>query len=294
MAPKPRIALGGILTECNHFGGLPTDMKSYENSELLRGDQILASSTSVVGGMLNALHQRQADPVPLIYASALAAGPLTSPCYQQLRGELFERLQQVLPVDAVLMPLHGSALVDGLDDPEGDMIHQVRDLVGPDIPIVATLDLHAHVTAEMVRHADALLGWETYPHVDQYGTGQRGAHLLVDMLEGKCRPTMAMGKVPVITSAVHVSTNDDDPFADLMRFTKSLEEQDGVLSTSLFLIHPYMDLPEMGSGGLIITDDNIDLAVELANEIGQRYWARRHDLEPETHTPEEAIAKAWL
>jgi microcystin degradation protein MlrC len=291
MGEKPRIALGGILTECNHLGGLPTDLKAYEESELLRGDEILASTTSVVGGMLEALRQRQAEPVPLIYASALAAGPLTSPCYQQLRGELFERLQRVLPVDGVLMPIHGSALAEGVDDPEGDMIQGVRDLVGPDVPVVATLDLHAHVTAQMVRCADALLGWETYPHHDQYGTGQRGTHLLLDMLEGKCRPTMAMGKVPVITSAVHGSTNDDDPFAELMRFAKSLERLDGVLSTSLFLIHPYMDVADMGSGGLVITDGNIDRAVDLAADIGQRYWDRRHDLEPELHTPAEAIAR---
>ena len=291
MGEKLRIALGGILTECNHFGGLPTDLSSYEQSELLRGDEILASTTSVVGGMLEALRQGQAEPVPLIYASALAAGPLTSPCYQQLRSELFDYLQQVLPVDGVLMPIHGSALVDGLDDPEGDMIQGVRDLVGPDVAIVATLDLHAHVTAQMVRCADALLGWETYPHHDQYGTGQRGARLLLDMLAGRCRPTMAMGKVPVITSAVHGSTNDDDPFAELMRFAKSLEGRDGVLSTSLFLIHPYMDVPDMGSGGLVVTDGNIDQAAELAAEIARRYWDRRHDLEPAIYPPAEAIAK---
>jgi microcystin degradation protein MlrC len=291
MSTIPRIAIGGILTECNHLGGLPIDMSIYEASELFRGDEVLQRTASVVGGMLNGLSEGDAEPVPLIYASACSAGPMTRECYQQLRGEWFERLERALPVDGVLLPLHGAALAEGVDDPEGDMIHAARDLVGPDVPIVVTLDLHAHVTEEMVRHADAILAWETYPHHDQYSTGQRAARLLFDILAGRCRPTMAMGKVPVITSAIHGSTNDDDPFAELMRFTKSLEQRTGVLSTSLFLIHPYMDCENMGSGGLVITDNDPDLAENLAGEIARRYWERRHDLEPQSFTPVEAIAQ---
>ncbi len=247
-------------------------------------------TSSVVGGMLDGLSTADAEPVPLIYASACAAGPMTAACYGQLRSEWFERLRRSLPVHGVLLPLHGSALADGVDDPEGDMIEAARRLVGPEVPIVVTLDLHAHVTQQMVQHADALLAWETYPHRDQYGTGQRAARLLLEMLAGHCHPTMVMGKVPVITSAIHGSTWDDDPFADLMRYTKSLEQQDGVLSTSLFLIHPYMDCESMGSGGLIVTDNDSELAETLATEIAQRYWERRHDLEPEMLLPAEAIA----
>lgn len=291
MAGTPRIAIGGILTECNHLGGLPIDMSIYEASELFRGEEILRQTTSVVGGMLNGLCEGGAEPIPLIFASACSAGPITRDCYRQLRGEWFERFQRALPVAGVLLPLHGAALVEGLDDPEGDLIHAARELVGPDVPVVATLDLHAHVTEEMVRHADALLAWETYPHRDQYTTGQRAARLLLDMLAGKCKPTMAMGKVPVITSAIHGSTNGDDPFAELMRYTKSLEQRSEVLSTSLFLIHPYMDCENMGSGGLVITDNDLQLAETLAGDIARRYWERRHDLEPELFTPEEAIAK---
>tara|TARA_R110002095_G_scaffold147856_5_gene127877 strand:+ start:2069 stop:3586 length:1518 start_codon:yes stop_codon:yes gene_type:complete len=289
--PIPRIAIGGILTECNHLGGLPIDISTYEAGELVRGKEMLKMTNSIVGGMLNALYKGNAEPAPLIYASACSAGPITRECYQQLRSEWFERLEQSLPVDGVLLPLHGSALVEGLDDPEGDLIHAARNLLGPDLPIVATLDLHAHVTDEMVQHADALIAWETYPHRDQYTTGQRATRLLLDMLAGKCKPTMAMGKVPVITSAVHGSTNDDDPFAELMRYTKSFEKQDRVLSTSLFLIHPYMDCENMGSGGLVITDNDLELAKTIAGDIAQQYWDRRHDLEPEIFTPAEAITK---
>ena len=288
---RPRIAIGGILTECNHLGGIPIDLAVYEQYDLLRGAELLSCETSVVGGMLAQLREGGADPAPILYATACAGGAIVRSCYEQLRGELIAGLEASLPVDGVLMPIHGSALAEGEDDPEGDLIGAVRELVGPDIPVVATLDLHAHVTAAMVRLADALLGWETYPHCDHYSTGQRATRLLLDMLAGSCRPTMAMAKVPVVTSAVNGSTSGDDPFAELMRHTKSLEQRPGVLSTSLFLIHPYMDVPNMGSGGLVVTDDDIDLAATLAADIARRYWERRHDLEPDLFTPLAAIAE---
>ena len=104
---------------------------------------------------------------------------MTRKCYHQLKDEWSERLQRALPVDGVLLPLHGSALVDGLDDPEGDIIQTARELVGNDIPVVVTLDLHAHVTQQMVQYADMLVAWETYPHHDQYTTGQRATRLAV-------------------------------------------------------------------------------------------------------------------
>ena len=288
---RPRIAIGGVLTECNHFGGLPIDIHIYQQNDLLIGEELLDCQSSVLGGMLDRLRVLEADPAPILYATALAGGPILDSCYQQLRNELLSGLRKALPVDGVLMPIHGSALAEGEDDPEGDMIREVRHIVGPDVPIVATLDLHANITADMIRYADALLGWETYPHVDHFSTGQRAAQLIVETLQGHCKPTMAMGKVPVITSAIRGSTSGDDPFAELMRYTKNLEKQPNVLTTSLFLIHPYMDVEHMGSGGLVVTNNDINLASSLAKDIALRYWERRNNLEPELLTPSAAIAR---
>ena len=102
--------------------------------------------------------------------------------------------------------------------------------------------------------ADALLAWETYPHRDAVSTGQRAARLLADIVAGRCRPTMAMAKVPVVTGAINGSTDGAGPFADLMRRAKALEADAGVPSTSMILVHPYVELPDMGSGALVVTD----------------------------------------
>ena len=291
MSPTKRIAIGSILTESNLLGGVPIDMDWFERYELYRGEAILQIDTGAVGGMLAVLRQHQAEPVPLLYASTCPGGPLTSECYAQLKGELIERLRQALPLDGVLLPLHGAAAVEDIGDLEGDLIKAVRQVVGEAVPVVATLDLHTHVTAAMVQNADGLIAWETYPHQDAVTTGERGARLLMDILTGHCRPTMAMAKVPVITSAIHGSTEGDDPFAHIMRRAKALEERDAVLSTSAILVHCVLDQPGMGSGAIVITDNDMDLAVELASELARDFWERRFDLEPQIHTPEEAIAQ---
>ena len=286
-----RIAIGSIFTECNQLGGMPIDIPWFERYELCCGDEILAIDSGVVGGMLQVLREHQMDPAPLIYASTCPGGYLTSGCYAKLRGELIDRLCEAMPVDGVLLPLHGAAVAEDVPDLEGDLIKAVREIVGKTVPIVVTLDLHAHVTVDMVHFADALIAWETYPHRDASTTGERGARLLLEILGRGYRPTMAMAKVPVITGAIYGSTEGDDPFAHIMRSAKSYEGKDGVLSTSVFLVHPYLDQPDMGSGPLVITEDDVGKAVSLAQKIAQEYWARRFDLEPEVYTPGCAIAR---
>jgi microcystin degradation protein MlrC len=286
-----RIAIGSILTECNQLGGIPIDITWFERYDLHRGEAVLKVRSGVVGGMLEVLRERQADVVPLLTASTCPGAYLTAACYTALKTELLDRLRAALPVDGVLLPLHGAAVAENAPDLEGDLIGAARQVVGPTVPIVVTLDLHAHVTADMVRYADALLAWETYPHRDAFTTGVRGARLLLDTLQGRCRPAMAMAKVPVLTGAIRGSTEGDDPFAHLMRLTKSYEGRDGVLSTSLFLVHPYLDQPGMGSGPVVITDNDMEKAVGIARGIAEQYWARRFELEPELFTPEEAIIR---
>ncbi len=285
-----RIAVGSIFTESNHLVGLKTLMKDFERTETRRGDEILSATDGVLGGSVACLRANNAEIVPLTFASAVPGGPLTLDCYNELKHDILTRLKAALPVDGVLMPMHGAAAVDEIGDLDGDLIAAVRQIVGSSIPVVVTLDCHAQVTRQMVDNADALLAWETYPHRDTYTTGERGAALLVKTVRGEVRPTMAMAKAPVIVGGFMGGT-EDGPFAEVMRHAKSMEGRDGVLSTSAFLVQPHLDLTEMGGGGLVITDNDMDLAIARATELAQMYWERRYRLETQTLTPTEAIAK---
>ena len=291
MGRNYRIAVGSILTECNEWVARTTELEDFERTEFRRGIEILDGSTGVVGGMLRVLRQRNVEILPLISASACPGGLLSSHCYRHLREQLLESLKRFAAPDAVLLGLHGSASVVDLEDMEGDLLEAVRESVDSGVPVVATLDLHAHVTEQMVRCADALVAWETYPHRDSVETGSRGARLLLDALDGKVKPTMALAKVPVLTGAVNAGTDGDTPFADLMRLAKRWEGRDGVLSTSVFLVNPYLDCTDMGSGGLVITDGDREKAIALASEVAKAYWERRYDLVPSMYKPAEAVAE---
>ena len=287
-----RIAIGSILTECNQFGGSPIDIDWFKRYDLAYGEELLKVDAGVVGGALATLRRENCAIAPLVYASTCPGGYISKDCYAHLKGELLNRLQESLPIDGVLLLLHGAAVAAGTPDIEGDLITAVRQVVGSTIPIVATLDLHAHVTSPMVADADALVAWETYPHRDSETTGARGAQLLVDALKKNKRLAMVMAKVPVITGGILGGTEGDGAFAQLMRKTKALEKQEHVLSTSLFLVHPYLDQEQMGSGCLVVTDGDKTLAQTLATEIAMDYWHQRHDLEAEVLEPAEAIARA--
>ena len=293
--PTPyRIALGNIFTESNDLAGNKTTLADFERTELRRGAEILEADDGVVGGALSVLRTGDVEIVPTLVASAYPGGILTADCYLTLKNELLERLRAALPVDGVIAPMHGAAAVERTDDLDGDLdgdlLEAIRQVIGPDIPLVATLDLHAHVTEKMVRSANALLAWETYPHRDSFSTGARGARMLLDILDGKIRPAMALAKVPVLVGAIHGKTEPPGPFADVMQFAKSLEERAEVASTSAFLVHAQLDLPDMGGGGLVITNGDPDLARQLAVEIAERYWERRFDLETTGLQPADAIA----
>ncbi|MFN0056238.1 MAG: M81 family metallopeptidase [Planctomycetales bacterium] len=283
------IAVGSIFIECNHFGGAAADLETFRRSELFFGEEVLARNAGTVGGMLQTLRDGGASIRPLLVASGCPSAPVTAACYAELKGQLLQRLERALPVQGVLLALHGAAAVDEVGHLESDLLAAVRALVGEEVPVVATLDLHAHVTAQMVAAADVLLAWETYPHRDAWETGCRGARALLDILNGQLQPAMALASVPVLVSGVLGHTEGAGPFADVMRLSKSFEQRPEVYSTSAFLVHPYLDLPQMGGGGLVVTRGDLKLAQSLANDIARAYWDRRFDLEPPVYAPHEAI-----
>ena len=287
-----RVAIGSFLIECNHLGGAPAELETFERGQLLDGEEVLKIREGTVGGMLQVLGQAEVECLPLAVASACSSGPVRSEVYDQLRESMLEKLAALLPLDGVVLALHGAAAAENEIDPEGDLLEAVRTLVGPATSIVATLDLHAHVTGRMVESADLLVAWETYPHRDAVETGQRGARALLAMLDGSLRPTMVMAKVPVLVAGVLGQTDLPGPFAEIMEMAIGMRQQEGVYSTSAFLVHPYLDAPGMGGGGLVVTHDDLSLAADLAGQLARAYWDRRHRLEPETWQPNMAIRDA--
>ena len=284
-----RIAVGGYLMECNHLCGRPTTIEDFQRGQLRFGAEALLLTNGSTAGILEELGPHDVDSVPLFIAEACPGGPLTAQCYEYLRSNFLDRLEAALPVDAVLLGLHGSSAAQGEDDPEGDLLEAIREMVGENVVIGAALDTHANVTARMVANADILAAYETYPHLDAPATGARVTRLVLQTLEGEIQPVMALAKVPVLVSGVLGHTQAPGPFAEVMNLAKEMEHGAGVLSASAFLVHPYLDVAKMGGGGLVITNGDSDKAVTLASCIARAHWERRERYEPIIHTPAEAI-----
>ncbi|MBA62268.1 MAG: hypothetical protein CMJ76_07865 [Planctomycetaceae bacterium] len=288
------IAVGSLLVECNHFGGIPTDLESFQRTQYLMGEDLLALKDGTLGGYFEVLCKPDAgfEIVPTLAATACPGGLVTDQAYEHIKKTILAAIsaaRQDGKLDAVLLALHGSAASESHCDLEGDLLAAVRSLVGQATPVVATLDLHAHITQDMVEHADVLIAWETYPHRDARETGMRGAQAIQDILSGALTPAMAMGVAPVLVGAINGTTDGTGPFAATMQMAKRMETGINVYSTSAFLVHPYLDAPEMGGGGLVVTNGDQNLADRLAGEIAEFYWAQRFDLEPELFGIDQAI-----
>ncbi len=285
-----KIAIGGILTECNQYSSIRIDLDAFKRFDFLQDAQLLESKTGVLGGVFSSLKNSNYCLEPLLFASTSPGGSLTTECYDYLKNGIISRIKALKNLSGLLLPLHGAAVAEKVGDLEGDLLVEIRAIVGHEIPIVVSLDLHAHVTEKMVRNCNALVAWETYPHVDAYTTGQRASQLLIDILNNRINPVMVMSKIPLLHTAINSSTNGNGPFARLMKKLKCHEQNNEmILSTSLIACQPYLDQPDMGSGSIVITNNDEALAKRVANEISNEYWKLRYELEPTLHSPEQAI-----
>lgn len=291
----PRIAVGGLFTETTHFGTKTVGLDHWRNGYVLAGAGVLSlrGRTTEEAGMIAILDEVGATIVPLAVARTVSSGPTTDEAHAVLREAILYPLRESLPLDGVLLALHGSMTTVSEDDPEGDLLAAVREIVGNRVPIVVSLDMHAHVTARMVENADAMIAFARYPHDDTKTTGERAARLLLQILDGS-RATMAVAKVPVLVSGVRGMTFGDAPMVHLTAAARALEQEPGVLSVSIVQVHPFNDLPGMGSGAIVVTDNDPDLAVRLAERLALDFWERRHAFEPDIVTVAEAVMRGRI
>jgi microcystin degradation protein MlrC len=289
----PRIALGAMFNETSHFLTTTADLDHWRNTYVLQGAEIfsLRGATCEEAGVLKVLESAGADIVPLLAARSVSSGPTIESAYRTLKEGILEPLRRSLPVDGVMLAMHGSMTTVTEDDPEGDVLAAVREIVGASVPIVSTLDLHANVTCRMVENADALVAFTRYPHDDTFTTGERGARLLLKLVNGKARAAMALAKVPVLCSGIRGMTFGDAPMAHLTARARTLENDPGILSVSIFQVHATNDLPGLGSGGLVIADGDPERARKVAEAIAHEVWQRRHEFEPEILSVAEAVKR---
>ena len=288
-----RIAIGAVLFEGNTLSPLVNTLQDFENKYLVAGPELvpgLRGSGTEMAGAIRALEVAGAGIVPLIATHGGAGGTVGRDAYARLRGDLLGRLRAAGEVDGVYLALHGAMICQGEDDPEGDMLAAVREIVGGDVPVAASCDLHANVTPRMVGSADILIGYQLYPHDDTFETGERATGLLVRAVEGRIRPVTRMRKLAAIFPAQRQRTRGDTPMAEFYKTARAREALGQCLAASYFPVQPWLDLPDIGFAAVVVTDGDPEAAERLATEMAGEAWRRRREFESRLWSPAEAIA----
>jgi microcystin degradation protein MlrC len=278
-------------TETNTFSPFLTGLQNFEQTYLVRGGQHADPPASTALPLIRWRDLGRAqgwEVVEGIAAFAVPAGTTIRSVYEELRDELLDDLQAALPVDAVLLYMHGAMVAQGYDDCEGDLTARVRALVGPDVPIGVELDLHCHLTQQLVENADAVVTYKEYPHIDPPDRAVELFNIIADAVEGKTKPVTALHDMQMI--GVYHTTQE--PVKSFVAKMKSLEGKDGVLSVSLGHGFPWGDVPDLGTRMLVVTNNQPEQGAALAKQLGDEFYAMRDSVQPNYHTIDSALDAA--
>jgi len=302
-APCLRIATGTILHETNTFCVHPTTLDNFKYDTLAPRSvrtgylnakdffEEYAGTKSIAGGFIDASKNLGFELIPTIWADATPGGTVSSEAFDYLLSALLTELRKIGRVDGVLLGLHGGGYSETHNDLEGKVLKEVRAMVGEDTPIVSTLDLHANVSQLMIDTADALIGYDTYPHVDMYERGLEAANILFSTIKSRVEPAMVMEKPPLIISLQGQFTGKH-PMSKLMEKAHEVEREDGVLNVTVSASFPLTDCVDTGIALIVTTNNNPKLAEEKAKQLSDLAWSLRKDFLVKPTPIKQAVQEA--
>ncbi|MEI9889210.1 MAG: M81 family metallopeptidase [Rhizomicrobium sp.] len=264
--------------ETSAVSPIPTSLSSYRDDTLYvpsTGEGAALLKKIAEGQAVGAIAARRGHDVTVgLAAFAQPSRPTPASDYQMLRAEALRNLQAAMPVDLVIMFLHGAQMAEGCDDCEGDILEAVREIVGPDVPVGVEIDLHGNVTRRMIANADVIMACKEYPHSDFGLRAQELVELMERAVRGDCKPTMAYARVPMFGSFPTTL----QPMRGFVDEILALEGKDGILSVSVGHGFPWADFPEAGGTVIVVSDNDKPKAQALADRLAQRVFAMRRDI----------------
>src|SRR5271169_855407 len=293
---SPRVALLGFSIECNKFAPVATKAHFLART-YLEGDAIVAEARAQTTcmlpetpGFIEAMDASGAwTPVGVALAMTEPNGPVEHAFFTELLDTIERRLRAALPVDAVYICSHGAALTTEEDDPDGVLFEKVREIVGPDVPIAATLDLHANVSERMVGSVDAFIGYRTNPHLDMRECGAEAAAAIREMLAG-VKPQRAFIRLPIVPPTVTLLTAGG-PYAEMIDLGQRRMTPE-IMNVSVMGGFAFADAPECGLSVVVTARHDKRAAETLAREIAELGWANRARFYPRLTSLDDAVAKA--
>ena len=275
-----RVAAALIAHETSAFSAVKTDLAAFAASGIHLGQDVIETSRGTnteFGGFITGAAAQGFDLIPLLAVWATPSGLVTAEAIEHLTRLLGDGLRRAMeegPLDGILLALHGAMATEIDDDGDGYVLQNVREIVGPDVPVVATLDLHANISPRMVELADVLIGYDTYPHIDMAERAEEASAVLSRLMRGEIRPTPALRKPPMLPTSQRMTT-ERMPMRALMERAHVMEEDPRVVNVTIAGGFPLGDNQDAGFSIVVTTNDDPDLAAELANELAMEAWSLR-------------------
>jgi microcystin degradation protein MlrC len=294
-----RVLTGRFMHETNTFSVQETDMALWRRRDFHRDNEIPAAfrgTRSALGATFEAADKYGWTLIHPVSANANPSGLVTDDAFEQIGGMILDAAERQGPIDGVLLHLHGAMVVASYEDGEGELLARLRRKLGPDVPVVVTLDLHANVTQMMADNASALIAFRTYPHIDQYERAWQGAELLERAMAGEVRPRTVIARRPMIYG-LDWGRTQVGPMAELIRRGEALEAAGDALLVSICAGFPLANIRDVGPSVTVTLDlSHGDGASEHGQRVAEEFmdhaWETREFTTVNMLPVAEAVARA--
>lgn len=280
--------------ETNRYAPGLSDVKAFENRRYFFGEEAVRAyfkgTKSEMGGFFDVLDAEDDFHLVIVLAANASPGPVVAQdVWDTVTRSLLDAIDQTPQVDGILLALHGAMVTENYEDGEGELLERLREKVGPDLPIIASADLHANVTQKMMDHLTALFPYDYYPHTDLYEAGVRAASCMRDTLHGRIRPSMAWRKLDMIFPYVPTA---HPPFIPLLQEAQSYRGKEDFIGVSICHGFFTSDIYEQGACVLAITDNAPEKAQRCADALACKVFDARESLRRRFYTLEDGVKAA--
>lgn len=291
---KHRVGIAFFYHESHSFSPMKTEIEQFRNEGFFIGNEIYDAYTGTkteVGGFLDVLRQEEdVEIVPLLCAAAIPSGVVSTEAYTIIEDQMLESIRGAGKLDGLLIALHGAMVAEHLFDPEEHLLGKIRGLIGPDVPIATTLDMHANLSEKMIDYTPLHFGFKTYPHVDMYEQGVHAAAALLKVLKEGVIYYASFEKLPMMPPSINMRTAEG-PMCKMIEWAKQAEEEEGISNVSVFGGFPYSDIPMVGASVLVVALDP-EKGEETARKMASLFWSVREEFVMDLPNVKEGLALA--
>jgi microcystin degradation protein MlrC len=283
-----KIVIARMNHETNTFSPIPTPLDAFDPQWDAAARSNQKGALTAMGAFLDIAEGINAEIVTPLAAWANPSAAVAADAYTLMCDAIVRAVSQ--GCDAIMLDLHGAMVAENADDGEGSLLERIRQ-VAPDTPMTVALDLHGNVTQKMIDHADIIVSFKTYPHIDMYETGEHAGRLLLDLLAQRAQPVIGWRQVPLL-SATLTSNTSASAMQRAVQAAQQAEQEPGILAVSVLAGFPLSDFRDAGMSVVVVADGDAALADAVAGRIARRMWEERVDFVYDSLPLAQSLAQA--